>query len=234
MLVSERLIKASMNLKYINIIIDKEDFVKDFTEKATKARNYAIAEYESSINKHKEELRLNTKTSCFRAVACISIAAMWFTASAKVVYLFIIPILLNLVSCFKSYFDLRSLNKKLKENDILISISNSIFEESMEYFRSASFQEIISSEEAHRSSDDVIFLHLFYTHDIKSIEYADDEVKVSYVKDDNIETAILKNFVKKDNHGPYDSISYVRGNLLIGNNGAIINHATDSKELEVI
>ena len=128
----------------------------------------------------------------------------------------------------------KALKTKSEMNDAILKIDDVVFNMNIEYVRPIDFQELISCEEAHKAQDDILFLHLFYTHEIKSIEYTDDAVIVSYVKDDTIETATLKKFEKKDQSGLYDSISYVRGLLLLGNNGMVMNHATDSKELEEV
>lgn len=223
-----------MNLKYVNVIIDKEDFVREFVNDVVNSRNSKIKKYETDVVEHKEMLQTNVRSSGSRTLICLGLALMWFATSAEVGYLFILPVLLNLISCLKSYFDLKALKTKSEMNDAILKIDDVVFNMNIEYVRSIDFQELISCEEAHKAQDDILFLHLFYTHEIKSIEYTDDAVIVSYVKDDAIETATLKKFEKKDQSGLYDSISYVRGLLLLGNNGMVMNHATDSKELEEV
>ena len=222
-----------MKIKYLNIIIDKETFIKEHYEKLMKESNLRrtpIKEFETRLKR----LESNFNTTKWLPIFGIGIIVFSILFTGVFTVLDVLGILYMLFILWSNHNVIVKLKQELAA-ERMHGFVDDLCKENFEYsLQLLSFEDWIKNMTGPNMSDGPFqFLYLYYATEITSVEKEGSDVRIQYIED-GIEKVQYIRDVQEKGLDSYDSLSLVNHNLIFGNNGNTVAHAVDSKIIEGI
>ena len=219
-----------MDIKYLNVIVDKETFLDEHYEHLLDTYNRLLPDMRD-LDVRAQKCKAIHSLSCFVAYVAISLLMLLAILHLNA-WIFVIPTIVLLSLTLISRNRVNKLNNRVEEIKQLQRYSDLIMYNLESTLGRFGFEEWIEYALNQYATDSISrFLYVFYCTNITKVYTVGDCIRIDYERENSKGSVILDNIIEKDCE-VFNSLSLVNHNLILGYNENVVPTAVDYKILQ--